>query len=341
MNGGADLYTHDSGIFINCSGGQAIFMNGGADLQMDSNGKVVGCYAYNGNAKFDAIDCNVAEQLLDGSYFASVPTTKTPPTCSGNGNASGSGVSKSGTPPNVIVNSGSTATLTPGNFGSITANGSTNVVFTPGVYCISGNFNLNGNGTMRDSGGKVQFVLQNQSINMNSGLVIDFSDLEVYGNNASFTLNGGAIFRADRLRLFITGNGNFTVNGNSELTSDNAYIYLKGGNLTWNGNSILNLVSPPQDDEDGFGGLLLHKPWSNTSQVTLNGGSDIYLEGTFMVPHCPVTFNGGVDFELHSQIIGYEYIVNGNADVDIYFVPSENYQWPGGPAQDPSIELTK
>lgn len=340
MNGGADLYTHDSGIFINCSGNQAIFMNGGADLQMDSNGKVVGCYAYNGNASFDPIDCNVAEQLLDGSYFASVPTTKAPPSCSGTGNVTGSKANTKMTGNSANVANNDVGTFSPGNFGSITVNSGATAIFTPGVYCVSGNFNLNGNARMQDSGGRVHFVL-GQSINLNSGGIFDFSDLEIYSKDANFTMNGGAIFRADRLRLFFTGSGNFQVNGNAELTSTNMYAYLKGGNLTWNGNSILTLEAPPQDDEDGFGGLLLHKPWSNTSQVTLNGGSDIYLEGTFMVPHCPVTFNGGVDFELHSQIIGYEYIVNGNADVDIYFVPSENYQWPGGPAQDPSIELTK
>ncbi len=307
MNGGADVYTHNSGIYINCSGSQAIFMNGGAHLDMDATGQVVGCYFTNGGASYDPIACGVnggVSQTINASTFSGVPTTQAPPTCSGNGSISGN-------------------TYYPGNFSNITINSGVNVVMNPGVYCVNGNFNLNGGATLSGPNGKVQLVLQNQSINLNGGTTIDFNDLEIYGNNASFTLNGGAIFRADRLRYFSTGNGNFIVNGNAEVTSANAYFYLHGGNIVWNGNSILNLHAPPQGDP--FGGLLIHKPWSNSQQITLNGGSNIHLTGTFMVPASPVIFNGGVNFELHSQIIGYTYIANGGGDVDIYYVASENY----------------
>ena len=60
-----------------------------------------------------------------------------------------------------------------------------------------------------------------------------------------------------------------------------------------------------------------------------------------------MTFNGGVNFELHSQIIGYTYIVNGGGDVDIYFQADENYSPPNSSGNNnnntPSatIELTK
>lgn len=307
MNGSADLYIHNSGIFINCSGSQAVFLNGSSDLNMDTTGQVVGCYFENGNANYDPIACGINGGVslpFSASTFAGVPRTQTPPTCSTNGSISGN-------------------VFSPGNFGNITINSGANVTFNPGTYCISGGFNLNGNATLQAPAGRVQFVLQDQYINMNGGTIIDFNDFEIYGNNATFTLNGGAIFRADRMRFFSTGNGNFIVNGNSELTSGDAYFYLRYGNITWNGGSKLTLRAPMQGDP--FGGLLVYKPWENQQMITLNGGSDIHLTGTFMVPSSPVTFNGGVDFELHSQIIGYEYIVNGNADVDIYYVASENY----------------
>jgi hypothetical protein len=240
---------------------------------------------------------------------------------------------------NAQVASGDTATLNPGNFGDITINGSgTTALFNAGVYCISGNFNLNGNSTMKDAGnGRVVFVLQDQNIVLNGGSTIDFNDLEIYGHNASFLLNGNAVFNADRMRMFSTGNGTFTVNGGSTLSSSNAYFYLYRGNIVWNGSSILNLHAPPQGDP--FGGLLIHMPWGNTNNVIINGGSNIHITGTFLVPQCPVTYNGGSNFELHSQIIGYSYIVNGNTDVDIYFVASENYQPPD--VDTPTIELTE
>lgn len=326
LNGSADLYTHDSGIYVNCSGNKALFMNGGADLQMDADGQVVGCYGYNGGASFDPITCNVnggVSQTIDADTFADVPTTQSPPTCSSNGS---------------YTTSGNTMTFYPGNFSNVTINSGKIAVLTPGVYCFSGSFNLNGNGRLEGPTGRVQMVLQNQNIVLNGGGVIDFQDLEIYGNNASFLLNGNAIFRADRMRMFSTGNGTFTVNGGSELSSDDAYFYLKTGNITWNGSSILNLHAPPQGDP--FAGLLVHMPWnSTTSGVTFNGGSNIHLYGTFLAPRRPMTFNGGVNFELHSQIIGYTYIVNGGGDVDIFFQADENYSPPS--SSSPTIELTK
>ena len=153
MNGGADVYTHNSGIYINCSGNQAVFMNGGADLNMDATGQVVGCYFTNGGAHFDPITCDVnggVSQTINASTFSGVPTTQAPPTCSGNGSVSGN-------------------TYSPGNFSNITINSGLNVVFNPGVYCVSGNFNLNGGATLSGPNGRVQLVLQNQSINLNGG----------------------------------------------------------------------------------------------------------------------------------------------------------------------------
>jgi Flp pilus assembly protein TadG len=326
MNGSADLYTHNSGIYVNCSGSQALFINGGADLQMDAMGEVVGCFKTNGNASYDPITCNVnggVSQNIDASTFADIPTTLPPPTCSSNGTS---------------TTSGSTITFTPGNFTNITINSGKTAILTPGVYCISGSFNLNGNAQLKGPNGRVQLVLQNQNITLNGGGVINFNDLEIYGNNASFLLNGGALFHADRLRMFSTGSGTFTVNGGAELSSNDAYFYLNTGNITWNGSSILNLHAPPQGDP--FAGLLVHMPWnSTTSGVTFNGGSDIHLYGTFLAPRRPITFNGGVNFELHSQIIGYTYIVNGGGDVDIYFQADENYSQPN--SNSPTIELTK
>jgi len=327
LNGSADLYTHNSGVYVNCSHQQALFINGGASLQMDAMGQVVGCYKVNGSASYDPITCGVnggVSQTIDETTFASIPTTQAPPTCSGNAPA-----------PSI---SGSTITYSPGSYTNITINSGYTAILTPGVYCINGSFNLNGNAQLKGPNGRVQIVLQNQSIVLNGGGVINFNDLEIYGNNASFLLNGNAIFHADRLRMFSTGSGSFTVNGGSELSSNNAYFYLKTGNITWNGSSILNLHAPPQGDP--FAGLLVHMPWNTTtSGVTFNGGSNIHLYGTFLAPRRPITFNGGVNFELHSQIIGYTYIVNGGGDVDIYFQSDENYSQPN--SSSPTIELTK
>jgi hypothetical protein len=341
LNGSANLQIYGAGLYINCSrscsssncpGSKALFMNGNSTLYMDGDAQIVGCWASNGsvNVNQNKLHCGAnggVSQTIDATTFASIPTSEPPPPCGGNAPAPQYNASAGG------------YIYSPGIYNSITINSGQTAIFNPGVYCINGSFNLNGSATLKGPNGKVQFVLQNQYIILNGGGKIDFNDLEIYGNNASFTLNGGALFNANRLRMYSTGSGNFTVNGLATLTSQNAYFYLKNGDLIWNGNSNLNLKAPPQGDP--YGGLLVYMPWNttNNNDVNFNGGSNIKLRGTFLAPRRRIVFNGGVNFEIHSQIIGYEYIVNGGGDVKIYFNANENYNPPNTSA--PSIQLTK
>ncbi len=319
VNGGADLYTHGSGIYVNCSGSQAIFLNGGSTVDMDAMGEVAGCYAYNGGAVFDPIHCQNGPSLtFNADSFKDVPTMPTPPTCSSAGSKSG-------------------GTLSPGYFnGNVTIDQDTTM--QPGVYCFNGGININGQNHLNGPTGKIQMVMGNNDFNLGT-VDFNFNDLEVYSVNGTFRANGNGVLNANRLRFYSSGSGNFQINGQGGATSNNAYIYLKGGEITWNGNSTLNLHAAPQNDPEGVGGLLVYMPWSNTTPIKYNGGSNIHLTGTALMPHAPVTFNGGVNFELHSQIIAYEYIVNGGGAVDIYYTASENYNPPV--AANPTIELTK
>lgn len=324
FNGGANLYTHNSGIYINCSGSQAWYMNGNATLNMDAPGSTAGCYYENGSVNWNEVEdpiycaANGGTSLnINADTYASVPTTLPVPSCG-----------PAASPPVESPANSDIWRYSPGTYSNLTIGSGDTAIFNPGVYCFTGNLNVNGNASVTAPDGRVQLVLQDQNINLNGGQIFDFNDLEVYSRNASFQLNGGAIFRADRLRFFSTGSGTFTVNGNSELTSDDAYLYLYRGDLVWNGGSILNLHAPRHPtppDVEPFAGLLVYKPWGNTDQLTLNGGSNIHLTGTFLVPSSEVVFNGGVDFVLRSQIIAYTYIVNGNADVDIWYYPEDNF----------------
>jgi hypothetical protein len=334
LNGNADLTTHDSCVFVNSNASHAMLVNGSATLNMDCNATVVGGTLVNGNPSITpGISSNQtsAQVQIDSSTYADVPTTVAPPTCSGPGSVSGSASFHNGS---ATVNNG-TATFSPGTFNSIIINHGT-VTFNPGTYCITGNFNLNG-GSLSGPSGTVKLVLNNQNVNYNGGGTISFNDLEIYTVNGSWTLNGNAVFTANRLRFFSTGTANFIVNSNNAaFTSGNAYLYLHRGYIIWNGGADINLHAPPQGDP--FGGLVVHLPWGNTNHITLNGGSDVYLVGTYLAPQCPMTFNGGNNFELHSQLIADSYIVNGNGTTDIYYVADENYGTVATPAV---IELTK
>jgi hypothetical protein len=249
-----------------------------------------------------------------------VPTMPTPPPCSSPGGHSG-------------------GTMTEGYFPN-SVNILQNTTMGPGVYCFRSGFNVNGTSTLSGPSGRVTIVMEDSGTSFNLGTTnFTFNDLEIFTIDGSFRVNGTGVLTANRLRFYSSGAGNFTVNGNGGASSDNAYIYLHRGYPNWNGGSIVDLHAAPQGDPEGVGGLMIHMPWENTSDVAINGGSTIDIVGTFLMPHSRVTFNGGTNFELHSQVIGYEYIVNGGGTVDIYYVAEENYNPPN--VGSPTIELTK
>lgn len=316
LTGGGSVVTHDSGIFVNCEGSEAVFLNGGSNLQMDAPGQAAGCNNPLHNVTLSpSIQCNVAPQTVNANTFASVPTTQPPPSC-------GPAVTSISNP------------LVPGTYSSLVLTAPTTM--NPGVYCFTGGLTLVSGAILSGSGGTVQMVFQDQGITVAANSTMDFTDLEIYSNNGGFTLaSAGSIVHADRLRYFSTGAGTVQVNGNAELISNNAYFYLHQGDIILNGNAIITLHGPPQGDT--FGGLLVHKPFSNTLPLSLNGGSNINLTGTFMAPGSDVIYNGGSNFILHSQIIGSTFSINGQAQLEIYYDPSENYS----PPNSPVIQLTK
>ncbi|MBN2118807.1 MAG: Tad domain-containing protein [Anaerolineales bacterium] len=328
LNGGADLYTHDSGIFINCSSDDAIFMNSNITFDMDAMGQVIGCFndknIHTSPLPYDPIQCDVngGNSIPESFYiakYANTPTMPSRPTCSTAGYVSGN-------------------TIHPGSFSSLAISG--DYTMLPGKYCFSGDFNVNSSGSdISGPSGTVTIVMQGgSSFNPGNGQKFIFNDLEVFTENGN--LNVKDYLEAKRFRFYSSGSGDFIVNSGATAKSNDAYIYLHRGYPKWNGDSIVNLTAPKTEDTWGdVRGLLVHMPWENTEPVDLNGGSTVDIHGTFLMPHSKVTFNGGVDFELHSQVIAYEFIVNGGGTVDIYYLASENYD-PPAPAS-PSIQLTK
>jgi len=316
LTGGGSVYTHNSGVWVNCSGNRALFVSGGGSLQMEATGEVVGCNDHSDPPTLGSVTCGANGGLSQpiSSIFASVPTTLPPPACGPAAPLPVNGVYSPGTYDAIIINGG-TATM------------------NPGVYCITGPGGFDVSTSLTATGGKVQIVMQDQNISFSG--VVNASDLEFYVNNANLTVNGGASVQATRLRYFSTGTGTVKVNGQGELRSSDAYFYLHRGDIILTGDAIVDLHGPPQGDT--FGGLLVHKPLENTLGLTFNGGSNINLTGTFMAPGSNVTYNGQTTFTLHSQIIGSTFNVTGGGTLDVWYDPTENYS----PPNSPVIQLTK
>lgn len=333
LNGGAYVHTHDSGIYVNCpDDDKALKFNSNMQLYMDETGQVVGCYNDDnlpqpldpndkGKGWFDPIDCDAnAGVSKDFSHeFDSAPTMPTPPTslCTQKGKYEG-------------------GVFTPGYFEDDNINLQAGTSFMPdGVYCFRNGKAINANGAAL-SGGTVTIIFEGNG-GINAGSALNFDGLEVYTDTGSLNVDG-ANMEADTFRFYTANKGMFKVGSGGKVTSGNAYIYLGvDGDLEWNSQSIINLTAPKKPST--YGGLLVHKPYINKKATLFNGGTNHILRGTFLVPGSDVTFNGNTNFELHSQIIGEDFIVNGGGQVHIWYDPDDNYLEVGAPPA--SIELTR
>jgi len=310
LNGGANVTLHDTGIFVNCTGAQSIFANGNSNMTMGADSNTAGCfYNQGGNITGGNINCNQDQETVSASTFANVPTALPTPTCSTPGTQSGN-------------------TLSPGLFTS-GVNANYTMTLNPGTYCFNGGLNLNGQAQLIGTGA-IRIVLGNNSLNLTNA--VSFDDVEIYENNGTVSIKSD--FTANRLRFFATGTGGLDVQ-NGTLSSGNAYFYSYRGLISWNAQSTVNLHTPP--DGDTFHGLLVYLPWGNTNAYILNGGTNSVITGTLLMPTSDVTYNGGAGFELHGQVIGQTFKVNGDAVLDLWFTASENYD----PGSDPTIEFTQ
>lgn len=314
--GSANLTFHDTGIYVNCSGNSALSLNGSANIYMDKNAQVVGC-ANNPNYPISGtgtIQCGVPAQTIDKSSFENVPTTLPTPTCSQAGTHD--------TTNNIMY---------PGAFSSKTLN--RNTVFMPGTYCFSGSLTLIAGANISGNNGTVKLVLA-RDLDL-KGSANQFSDLEIYTQNANFSISAQGALTANRMRFFGNGNSSFIVNAQGALTSNNIYIYSEAGQIDIKAGATVNITAPPQGDT--FGGLLMYMPWDNPNDFQLNGGSNSIWRGTILMPKANVTYNGSAGFKLYGQVIAYTFKINGNTGGDIYY--DSNYVY--SPPSNPKINIQK
>jgi hypothetical protein len=118
------------------------------------------------------------------------------------------------------------------------------------------------------------------------------------------------------------------------MDSNDAYIYSESGQIDINAQADVNLHAPTSGT---FAGTLMYMPWNNPNSFELNGGTNNTWYGLILMPHTDVTYNGGAGFELHGQVIGYTFKINGGGSSDIYFESSGL----ATPPDDPTIEFTK
>ena len=118
-------------------------------------------------------------------------------------------------------------------------------------------------------------------------------------------------------------NGDFTLNGNANLSGSGVTIVLNTGGIQWNGSMTLNLSGPTTG---AYKGLVIYAPPSNTSQMTMNGSSNVTLQGTMLAQNAPCDFVGSGQIQkVELQMICYTWQMSGSADVQIMYNPAILY----------------
>lgn len=111
--------------------------------------------------------------------------------------------------------------------------------------------------------------------------------------------------------------GDFTLNNNQKLTGTGVTIVMNSGKIKWNGGSEAKLTAPTSGDNSG---LLIYYPPSNSSELDINGSSNVTLTGTVLAQNAPCFFAGSGQIQKATlQFICYTWQGGGNSDVQIIY----------------------
>jgi hypothetical protein len=128
--------------------------------------------------------------------------------------------------------------------------------------------------------------------------------------------------------------GDLRINANDRVVAEGVTIYMLDGDVRINGGSEVRLSAPPTspDPSPAIGGLLFYVP---NGDVEILGNNESWYLGLIYVPNGNIDLSGtsGTHPTFHTQLVGWNVEVSGNADVDINFDAGEQYVKPA------SIEL--
>ncbi len=348
IHGHVTLDIEDSGIFVNSDSEQAVTIGGGGSpnhdpttVNTDTGIAIVGGAYFKPGTKIDGytisesnpypptVTFGVPQQPLPPD-FSFIPAPPAPPSCSGLPTITKSEWNN--------YPDGAHVTLQPGNYvNGITIQGGVDeVTMESGVYCVYDHMTFNG-GPKNITGGDVKIVPQdNFDLTINGGSVMDFDGLEYYPEDGDLIINGGSTLNADHFRFYARGSASFEMKGHGgdhrtgeTFTSGDAFFYVPEGTVIWHGGANLDMHAPPEDDPNGYGGLLIYKPWGNTVPVKLHGGTGINFVGSLIMPNTDLIIHGHTDVEaLDTQIVAYTVIIHGHEHMHIQFHETNQYQAP-------------
>ncbi len=145
-------------------------------------------------------------------------------------------------------------------------------------------------------------------------------------------LNAGALLNTEEpLHGLYCVSGSLHVNGNDSLIGTGVTIYMLNGGITINGNAEVNITAPhpSPDPSPAIPGLVIYVPVNNTNDIQINGNSESYFEGTILAPGSNIDMLGTGEVDaFHTQVIGWNVEVGGNADTFVLYNGDEQYSEP-------------
>ena len=151
------------------------------------------------------------------------------------------------------------------------------------------------------------------------------------GIYTNITLNNGNLNLQPGLYC-LTGSPNaLRVNGGT-FTGNGVTIYIENGGVSISGNAEVDLVAPSNspDPSPAIPGILIYLAEGNTSSVDLEGNATSRYVGAIYAPDGDINARGTNNTEptFHTQLIGKNVQIGGNANIDINFDSSINFQMP-------------
>jgi hypothetical protein len=183
---------------------------------------VAGTYTSNGST----VNATVNDPVPTAADpLASLPAPTDP---NGTNCVAGTGSSQITTTSMVTINGTSGVTLYPGNYcGGINVNGSSNIVFSPGIYFIAGGLTVNGSNNVTGSG--VMFYITPIGSHAAGAVDINGSSGDELTAPTSGTYQGVLFFENRSSSVAVTINGS-----NTAMDGD---LYFYGSNVTYNGSN--------------------------------------------------------------------------------------------------------
>ncbi len=246
IKGSAALYTPECSIYDDSASTSALTLTGGGAITAKSIG-IVGSYTSSSNGSLSPTPITGLAPAADPLADLAAPTIFTA-TCSASSC-------------NVSVSGGSSVTLQPGTYGSISNSGSGTITFEPGDYVITGSVSSSSNGGIVFGAGNY---------------TIDGGLSDTGGSSMSFGAG-----------LYIVG-GTLTLTGSGSITGSGVTFYTEGSTSV-QGGSNLSLTAPTSGI---YSGLLLFQSRSDSQTLSIAGGSGSTVEGIFYAPAAAVTLSG-------------------------------------------------